>query len=79
MNVVFKSMNNLILDTYTVDSKVNFIKLSNDIIIFLLHVKSCIFIKESYDKISYCHIHQMNITILHTCNMMIITTTNLLL
>ena len=26
MNVVFKSMNNLILDIHTVDSKVNFIK-----------------------------------------------------
>jgi hypothetical protein len=76
---MLKSMNNLILDSLTVDSKINSMKLSNDIIIFLLHVKSRVFIKEISDKILYCIIHQINIIISHTCNIMIITTTRLLL
>jgi hypothetical protein len=49
---MFKSTNNLILDAFVGDSKVNSIKLLNNEIIFSLHVKSCVFIKEISDK--YC-------------------------
>lgn len=76
---MLKLMNNLILDPLTVDSKVNSIELSNDTITFSLHVKSCVLIKEIYDKILYCFIHQTNIIIFHTYNIVIITTTKLLL